>query len=60
MPGRPKDMSEIVKRVSQAEIEKTVKILKADRLKREAKRKELDAKRAERKAAKAEEVEAEA
>ncbi len=53
---KAKDMSEIVKKVSKAEIEKTVKILKADRLKREAKRRELDAKRAERKAAEKEEV----
>ena len=54
-------MSEIVKKVSKAEIEKTVKILKEDRLKREAKTAEFLKKRAERRSAEQkEEVGAEA
>ena len=47
--SKAKEMSEIVKKVSKAEIEKTVKILKEDRLKREAKTVEFLKKRAERK-----------
>ncbi|WP_455391409.1 CoB-CoM heterodisulfide reductase HdrA2 [[Eubacterium] cellulosolvens] len=53
--NKAKEMSEIVKKVSKAEIEKTVKIMKAEREKREALQKKL----AEKRQAKAEEAEAE-
>jgi heterodisulfide reductase subunit A len=45
--NKAKDMSEIAKKVSQKEIAKTMKILKTEREKAEAKRKESDKKRAE-------------
>ena len=44
---KAKDMSEIVKKVSKSEIEKTVKILKTERVKREELQKKLAAKREE-------------